>query len=185
MATSDLRDFARDLRRTKRRLERDAKQTTSRVSDDMVYGVKRRIIDNDAVASTELFRSVTSYPHSQPSVNGPVLRGRRVEVADEKGALVAFGTGSRGMSLPRLARRTYGRNRFRAGNPSAGDIMHWLKIKPSLSLPPEWPLAQAIASKIQKQGTEEQPFFLHPWDLTKESYKAGLRRDLTQRVIQL
>jgi hypothetical protein len=175
MGTNDIRSFARELRRNKRSLEREARDITSDVAGGMVFNVKRDIIDNDAVASTELFRSVQQRPYRRRALAGKPVAGRRVEVADEKGALVSFGTGIRGDSLPRLAKAMYGRHRFQAGDPSVGEIMTWMRVKPSFTLPPTWPLAQAIASKIQNEGTPAQPFFMSNWRDAKSALKVQIR----------
>lgn len=137
-------DFKRDIRSAKRKLERDAKPNARRAAQRGVQRGRERIVSQDAVASTELFRQMGSAP--QPTDE---LAAYQLYNSASYAAYVDKGTGDYGP--------------YPSGNPSRQTIRQWMRVKPTFRVPANPRVANAVAEfirqKINEQGTEPQPFW--------------------------
>jgi len=143
-------DFKRDIRSGKRKLQRDAKPNARRAAQRGVQRGRERIVAQDAVASTELFRQMGAAPQPTAEVAAYQLYNRAAYAA-----YVDRGTGEYGP--------------YPSGNPSRRTIREWMRLKPTFRVPANPRVASAVAEfirqKINKRGTEAQPF----WDDAKDA----------------
>jgi hypothetical protein len=143
-------DFKRDIRSAKRTLERGAKPNARRAARRGVQRGRERIIAQDTVASTKLFRQMGA--ESQPTDE---LAAYQLYNRASYAGYVDKGTGDYGP--------------YPSGNPSRQTIRQWMRVKPTFRVPANPRVANAVAEfirqKIAERGTEPQPF----WDAAKDA----------------
>jgi len=143
-------DFKRDIRSAKRQLQRDAKPNARRAAHRGVQRGRERIIEQDTVASTKLFRQMGSAPQPTDEAAAYQLYNRA-----KYAGYVDKGTGDYGP--------------YPSGNPSRQTIRQWMRVKPTFRVPANPQVANAVAEfirqKIQERGTEPQPF----WDTATDA----------------
>jgi len=150
MPLDGFNDFKRDIRSAKRTLERDAKPNARRAANRGVQRGRERIIEQDTVASTELFRQMGAEPQPTDELAAYQLYNR----ANYAG-FVDKGTGEYGP--------------YPSGNPSRQTIRQWMRVKPTFRVPANPQVANAVAEfirqKIAERGTKAQPF----WEDAKDA----------------
>jgi hypothetical protein len=145
MGAQQIKRFRRDLESGERQIRRGLHHAANRGGQRYETKAKRAIIEQDAVASTELFRGIESQAvRTTGTAVTATLRSR----APHSG-YVEHGTGAKGDG-------TYPR----PGNPSPVDIAQWMVQKPTINAGEHlWPRAEFIANRISEQGVDAQPFF--------------------------
>jgi len=137
-------EFKRDIRSAKRTLERDAKPNARRAAQRGVQRGRERIISQDTVASTKLFRQMGSGPIPSNAAAAYQLYNRA-----SYAAFVDKGTGEYGP--------------YKAGSPSRQTIRQWMRVKPTFRVPANPYVANAVAEfirqEIKERGTKPQPFW--------------------------
>lgn len=149
------------LQRGKRTLNREADASTRRAAQAGVATGKQHIIEQDAVASTELFRSM-----NWQRVHGDFRGAASVLFNDAPYArFVDEGTGSYGP--------------WPAGDPGPFVIKRWMEMKPSFVEPADplvkWAVAEEIAGNIRESGTKPRPFWDSAVDVAGETLLNGMR----------
>lgn len=141
------------------------------------HDAKMHIIRQDAVASTELFRSI----RRTRSDSSDGARLKLVSDSDHA-AYVEFGTGQ------------LGEGKFRAPDFSQSlvrDIREWMIDKPTFTLAPTWTRAFLIARSISNEfyegrsrptGTDSQPFMRPTWEAHGPVIKSEVRRAVRKSV---
>lgn len=180
MATG-IQNMQQKIKRLGRRLEKEPRRSVERGAAAMVADMKAEIVENDAVASTELFRGIV--------INrGDVLHGdgssiRVVSTASHSG-FVEFGTGA--FHRPNPYTQRYEAPSFSGRLVSA--LIEWATIKPSVQTENPGALGWAVARVISGEaddtdrppGTKAQPFFFITWKKHKSRIVAraasGMRR---------
>ena len=156
-------EFKRDIRSAKRQLKRDANTNVRRAANRGVQRGRERIVAQDAVASTELFRQMGAGPQPSDEVAAYQLYNRAA-YAD----YVDKGTGEYGP--------------YAAGNPSRQTIRQWMRLKPTFRVPANPRVANAVAEfirqKIKARGTKAQPF----WQDAKDTAMDRLVNDTRESV---
>lgn len=157
MGTRGFGKFKRKVRKMKRDLNRKPKQAVDRSSTRIVADMKQNVVDNDAVASTELFRGI-QYEKT--------ARGGKLKSTADHSAVVEFGTGPRHRPNPYTSR-------FDTPELSmelVRSLEEWFILKPSRPTPSDprgaaWGLANRIAGNDGDSlgGTDAQPFFVPAW----------------------
>lgn len=159
----------------------------ARLSRTVVPKMQRKIINNDAVASTELFRSFR--------VTGPTRQdfGRlsvRLTNYAPHAPYVEFGTGGfEGPSYPSHLTRNF------AAPPLSphliAEIRAWIYIKPTFVIRENMTVestAQAIAIAIafggdtRPAGTPAQPFFFNAWFEEELKFRKSMRRTFKRKI---
>jgi len=159
----------------------------SRMTRTVVPKMQRKIINNDAVASTELFRSFV--------VRGPTAQdfGRwsvRLTNYAPHAPYVEFGTGGfEGPSYPSHLTRNF------AAPPMSPhlvqEIRAWIYMKPTFVVRENMTVgstAQAIATAIafgsdtRPAGTPAQPFFFNAWFEEELMFIKSMRRTFKRKI---
>lgn len=123
--------------------------------------MKREVIENDAVASTELWRGLGFRRLSPTSVE--------LHSDAPYSGYVEHGTGPNGDG-------TYPAS----DNVPIPDIFEWMVQKPTFVGEPTFGLAVIIAQNLEKYGQRQQPFFKHGFDDAADKTKREMRKILHQ-----
>lgn len=160
----------RKTRRMRRKLDKDPKQTVRRDLNKMEHQMKANVVEMDAVASTELFRSFRVLRTVAPGENAT-----RFKLTNNApyAAFVEHGTGPKGDgSYPAPA---YG-PRLIAG------LKEWAIAKPTVNVTFIDAWAKEAAYTVSTKGTEEQPFFWPVWRSEKDVMLAHVRASVKHAV---
>lgn len=179
-----LKELERDIEKFKERASRSMASSVERDLERKVEPeMKRKIVEHDAVASTELYRSFT-------------IQTTRMEKGDyavhltnyaPHSELVEFGTG--GFHRPNRYTK-----RFAAPPLSphlVAEIKKWAIIKPTFSPRGSYDsaaqdIAHAIAFGSKKRnrppGTPAQPFFFNTWFEKERRFKRSMDRSFKNQV---
>lgn len=151
MGAGEIKRWRRDLQSGQRQFRRDIRKATDRGRQRFERTAKENIIENDAVASTELFRGIDSYSTDGfvRGFNATEQAGARLLSRAPHSGYVEHGTGMKGDG-------TYPD----PGNPSTVTIAQWMIDKPTMNPGTHlWPRARHIAQNISEEGVDSQPFF--------------------------
>lgn len=135
-----------------RKPKRAARRSASSISTDM----KRRVVQNDAVATTELYRGIGSIP---------TLNGVKIVSNAGHSGFVEFGTGPKHVLNPYT--RRYSKPNF--SDALVGALIEWASVKPSLITDNPVAVGHRAAMAISGRaddhvgGTDPQPFFVPAW----------------------
>lgn len=161
---SDISSLKQKLRSNRRSLHRNTRNTARRSAKKTVFLMKEEIVSNNAVATTELFHSFSTFLKDN-------LRGGRhsfsvsIQNRADHSEYVEFGTGAfhNGRAdVPSFTSPSF------SGH-LVGQIQLWLLEKPALRSPVTAGSAFAIAHAIANgsgshpPGTPAQPFFVNTW----------------------
>lgn len=169
MGLQGSRSLRRRVASMQRDLDRKPDRTISREASRTVNDMKRRVVEQDAVASTELYRGIgyrsigdTYVIHSSAGHSG----------------FVEFGTG--------VYSSRYDAPDFSPQLVAA--LVDWSVIKPSLLVDDPVSFGYAVARHVagvaegSVPGTEPQPFFFETWDRRKHSMIAAVRDAVSDSV---
>ena len=158
-------EFKRDIRAAKRKLQRDAKPNARRAAQRGVQRGREKIVSQDTVASTELFRQMGSAPQPTDEAAAYQLYNRAAYAG-----FVDKGTGDYGP--------------YPSGNPSRQTIRQWMRVKPTFRVPANPRVADAVAEfirqKIRERGTKPQPFWEDAKDAAMDRLVSETRETLQQ-----
>jgi hypothetical protein len=160
MGTKGFASFRNRLNRMERSIERDSRQIPRQVAAVGTTRMKRELIENDAVATTELWRSIGWDRISPTAV-------KLFADADYAG-YVEKGTGKRGDGTYKTP-----------SNVPVDEIFKWMQAKPSFVGEVSIPVAHIIAKKLEENGQASQPFFGPAWNLVEREFKRQLRESLS------
>lgn len=168
------RSLRRKLRRMDSNLDDNVDASVERSSAQAASIAKANVIENDAVASTELFRGI-----------GYRSRGNRTIIHSDAGhsGMVEFGTGPKHIINPYT-------ERYETPDLSAelvSNLVKWAVQKPTLN--PQnpnafgWKVARTISGNTEAPGgTAPQPFFVPAWNETKPLMLSRVERSVSKTV---
>lgn len=176
MGLNGNRSLRKKLNRMETKLDRGTSTAVRRGSAAIVSSMKRRVVFNDAVASTELFRGI----QHRVGAGGPGVSRRIIESTAPYSGFVEFGTGPKHRINPYT--NQYRKPRFSGSLVAA--LTEWAAMKPSLQTDNPGAVGYAVALSISGEaegsigGTEPQSFFFPAWD----AGKPGLMSKVEGRV---
>lgn len=176
MGLNGLNSLTSKVQRMERDLDRKPKRTVSRHSARTVSTMKGNVVEQDAVASTGLFRGI-HYRRVSPS---------RFIIESSAGysGFVEFGTGPKHVENPYTDH--YDKPEF--SNQLVAALVKWASIKPSLpSIDPTefgFKVAMSISGRADGSigGTAPQPFFLPAWKAHKPLMIESVEEDVRDAV---
>lgn len=162
----------RKLKRIERKLDRKPRRAVKRGAAGTVADMKRNVIENDAVASTELFRGIG---YSTEGEN-------RIIIESEAGhsGFVEFGTGPKHIENPYTDH--YSKPSFSGRLVAA--LTRWAAVKPTIPTDDVdpfsigWAVARSISGEAEGSigGQEPQPFFIPAWEQNRPAIVAMVDR---------
>jgi hypothetical protein len=156
VGTRGFTSFANKIRSGRRKLSRAEEQIPRRAGQVGVANIKRKLIQSDLVATTELWRSVSHEYRGGGTV--------WLKVDAPYAGFVEHGTGVKG-----------------DGKYPAPDfvpmfeILEWMSAKPTFVGEVSIGKAMIIANSLEEKGQREQPFFAPAWDETVTFTKDQMR----------
>lgn len=190
MGLNNLRSVQRSIEGLKNDLQDDVAEAAEDGLDRTERLAKRKIVENDAVASTSLYRGFKQTQSEVPTSKGPAKRYTLTNT-EPHAKLVEWGTGghfntggSYGFTPPA--------NRYSA--PSMGAalytaILEWIIIKPVMTWNPPFMAAHFISQSIvygsesdPLPGTPSQPFMRPAWFVEESKVKLDARLQMYKSV---
>lgn len=168
MTVKGLDKLRTKIERGRKQIERGSKRGIKRDAARTVHTAKSNIVEQDAVASTELFRSFAVIERTHPND----VTGVRIENTAAHAGLVEYGTGQKGRYASPFNKK------FDSPSMSlrlVANLEKWYIEKPSLYVEnptaAAWGTARIISGNTEKRsGTSAQPFFKPAWEANQKRF---------------
>lgn len=168
MTVKGLDKLRTKIERGKKQIERGTRRGIDRDAARTVHTAKSNIVEQDAVASTELFRSFAVIERTIPSD----VYGVRIENTAGHAGFVEYGTGDKARYASPFHKK------FDSPEMSlrlVANLERWFIEKPSLYVEnptaAAWGSARIISGNTEHlSGTDPQPFFEPAWEANQKRF---------------